>query len=684
MSNFVLQSININNFRSIKKQTFSLKEGLFAVVGKNNDNNTSSNNGAGKTSIISALFWALTGSSLNGETLADEVINLQTKKNCKVECVFQTDQGEMRVIRTRKDDELGNSLSLILNDQDLSCHKIADTQERINQIIKVPFDLLKSTIIMTSDMKSRFSDLTPQGRINVLESVRDYSLWAAVREESKLDINELNKEITANSGKIDQLSGSIITYKELLSKTISDKEKDIESLNTFNYQQEKVNIDSKINELVLQKKDVNATLLSLDSTPYKNIISELQSQKDNILLNNNNDSEIRNTYKLKLDNVEQDINTLNNNILNIKSEISTLEFKKNIANQELSTINDWFVNDTCPTCHQKLNRTENDIVINTKRKDELIQELNNINSNLEILQNNLSQLTNIDSVNLNNLKISINNELNIELAKDKEIQQSLVSDLVDKIKQQEDTILNVENKIRDNNNLLNQIDKSIAEYENKALILKTNYETLVEKVNNIDNQITEYSNKITELNNQSQALTEKNQQLNKEKQLFDYYYQQLGPRGSLRPWLLSKDINYLNVCIKKYAKRFFENIDIYLTKPTIENNSMDIIVDCGSGIIKPVSCLSGGERKRVDLCIQLGLYDLIKSTSLFDINFVCFDEIESALDGDGIRTLIDIIDERKEIIPTILWITNRSEVMECIPNRINVTKTNGFSEVSYE
>ena len=111
---------------------------------------------------------------------------------------------------------------------------------------------------------------------------------------------------------------------------------------------------------------------------------------------------------------------------------------------------------------------------------------------------------------------------------------------------------------------------------------------------------------------------------------------------------------------------------------------MDIIVDCGRGIIKPVSCLSGGERKRVDLCIQLGLYDLIKSTSLFDINFVCFDEIESALDGDGIRTLIDIIDERKDIIPTILWITNRSEVMECIPNRINVTKTNGFSEVTYE
>lgn len=684
MSNFVLQSININNFRSIKKQSFHLKEGLFAVVGKNNDNNTSSNNGAGKTSIISALFWALTGSSLNGETLADEVINLQTKKNCKVECVFQTDQGEMRVIRTRKDDELGNSLSLILNDQDLSCHKIADTQERINQIIKVPFDLLKSTIIMTSDMKSRFSDLTPQGRINVLESVRDYSLWAAVREESKIDINELNKEISANSVKIDQLSGSISTYRELLNKTITEKNKDIENLNNFNYQQEKAIIENKNRELYNQRTNYVAELNSLDVLTHKNALSELCAQKDNILWNNNNDTAIREKYKSKLDELDQQISEFRNKVVDLKTEVSTLEFQRNTTNQELTTINNWFINDTCPTCHQKLNRTDNDIKLNTDKRDTLNQNLNSIVEKIDLLNNQILQLNSIDIVNLEELKVKVNNELSSELAKDKENQNNLVSDLVNKIRQEEEIISTIENKIIDINNTINLLDRSISENDTNLKLLENNYNTLVNKVNSVDSQINEYSNKIKELDIESQELVDKNKQLEKEKQLFDYYYQQLGPRGSLRPWLLSKDINYLNICIKKYAKRFFEDIDIYLTKPTIENNSMDIIVDCGRGIIKPVSCLSGGERKRVDLCIQLGLYDLIKSTSLFDINFVCFDEIESALDGDGIRTLIDIIDERKDIIPTILWITNRSEVMECIPNRINVTKTNGFSEVTYE
>ena len=171
--NFKITKLEIENFRSIQdKVTLSLKPGLFSIEGINYTE-TNSTNGCGKSTLISALFWAFTGSSLTNEVLADEGVNLKTNKNCRVSVYIETEKDEIKVTRVRKDVDKGNNLMLEINGQDLSCHKVADTQDRINKLIKIPFDLLKNTIIMTSGMESAFSGLTPQQRINTLESIRD-------------------------------------------------------------------------------------------------------------------------------------------------------------------------------------------------------------------------------------------------------------------------------------------------------------------------------------------------------------------------------------------------------------------------------------------------------------------------------------------------------------------------------
>ena len=159
----------------------NLKSGLFSIEGINYTE-TNSTNGCGKSTLISALFWAFTGSSLTNEVLADEVVNLKTNKNCRVSVYIETEKDEIRITRVRKDVDKGNNLFLEINGQDLSCHKVADTQDRINKLIKIPFDLLKNTIIMTSNMSSAFSSLTPQQRINTLESIRDYAIGERVRD----------------------------------------------------------------------------------------------------------------------------------------------------------------------------------------------------------------------------------------------------------------------------------------------------------------------------------------------------------------------------------------------------------------------------------------------------------------------------------------------------------------------
>ena len=216
--NFRITKLEIENFRSIQnKVTLTLKSGLFSIEGINYTE-TNSTNGSGKSTLISALFWALTGSSLTNEVLADEVVNLKVNKNCHVSVYIATDKDEIKVTRVRKDTEHGNNLFLEINGQDLSCHKVADTQDRINKLIKIPFSLLRNTIIMTSGMDSAFSSLTPQQRIQTLESIRDYSIWERIRDEANKDSKEYSNQITSNESEINVLKGRISTYKEFLEK----------------------------------------------------------------------------------------------------------------------------------------------------------------------------------------------------------------------------------------------------------------------------------------------------------------------------------------------------------------------------------------------------------------------------------------------------------------------------------
>lgn len=84
MTKFSIKKVEIQNFRSIKdKVKLNVKPGLYTIEGINCDE-PNSKNGAGKSSIISAIYWCLTGTTLTNEVLADEVINEISGKDCLV------------------------------------------------------------------------------------------------------------------------------------------------------------------------------------------------------------------------------------------------------------------------------------------------------------------------------------------------------------------------------------------------------------------------------------------------------------------------------------------------------------------------------------------------------------------------------------------------------------------------
>lgn len=639
--NFKILRLEIENFRSIQsKVTLNLKSGLFSIEGINYTE-TNSTNGCGKSTLISALFWCLTGNSLTNEALADDVINLKVGKNCKVVVYLQADKDEIKITRVRKDSEYNNNLFLEINGQDLSCHKVADTQDRINKLIKIPFDLLRSTIIMTSGMESAFSSMTPQQRIQTLESIRDYSIWEKIRDEANKDIKAYNEEINTNLAQINKLDGSVSVYTKMLSTTeekynqlVSSFNKDliIQSINNMNLELDKITTQIAEKELEIN----NFNKVSFDD-------KEIKSQMDKLV----NDS---NELKLQIQ-VEKN---------KIDNEIQQLKFSEANLIREISVLDKWFTNDTCPTCGRKLDRTEEEIVNKNK-------ELLDLNNNLSLIKNQIidknAQLSN--NTNADN----INNILNENRNKYNKLQQILDDEKAKEI-----------NKNQEYQNLLNTLTSlKNLENNNKLEIQKANavIDSHDSQLQELNNSITEYKTEIDRLITNKVEFETKNEELGIKKTLSDFYYKLLGTKGELRPYLLSKDIAYLNNRMQFYIGRFFKNTEVSLL---LNNASIDIKIQA-DGIVKNMSSLSGGEKKRVDISIQLALYDLIQTVSQSRFNLLCLDEIESQLDPIGCEQLIEIIEDKAENIETVWWITNHPSVKENISSKILVKKILGKTEV---
>ena len=639
--NFKITKLEIENFRSIQdKVTLNLKSGLFSIEGINYTE-TNSTNGCGKSTLISALFWAFTGSSLTNEVLADEVVNLKTNKNCRVSVYVETEKDEIRITRVRKDVDKGNNLFLEINGQDLSCHKVADTQDRINKLIKIPFDLLKNTIIMTSNMSSAFSSLTPQQRINTLERIRDYSIWERVRDEANRDIKLYNTEISNNNSEINTIEGSISVYNKMVNSTN-------EKRNSLIFSFDKNKIESDI------------SLLKKVSQDIENKILLKQTEIDNFDKSVFDDSDIKNQM-LKL---VEDSNQLKLQIKDIKNkaewEVKELQYSISSIDRDISVINKWFTDDTCPTCGRKLDRTQIEIDSKTAELTDLKNKKSDLESQVELKSKNLAN--NVAEMEINRV-IENNRKSYSELQLRLEHEQQL-----EREKNQNYTSLNnqlseLKQKLNTNNSEIDRLNSSLNNYDSQLV--------------GFDTDIDSYSKEIERLNDNKIDLEKTNKELEAKKSLSDFYYKLLGAKGELRPYLLSKDIAYLNNKMQCYINRFFKNTEVTLL---LNNAAIDIKIQA-DGVTKSISSLSGGEKKRVDISIQLALYDLIQTVSQSKFNLLCLDEIESQLDPIGCEQLIEIIEDKSENIETVWWITNAPQVKENIPRKILVKKILGKTEV---
>ena len=146
-------------------------------------------------------------------------------------------------------------------------------------------------------------------------------------------------------------------------------------------------------------------------------------------------------------------------------------------------------------------------------------------------------------------------------------------------------------------------------------------------------------------------------------------------RRDFRGYLLTNIISYIDNKAKDYCNTVFGTKELSLS---LNGNALEITY-CG----KAFDGLSGGEKQRVDLIIQLAIRDLLTSYLDLSANILVLDEITDFLDKRSCKAVMQLLEKELQTVESVFIISHHAEELEIpIDSEVRVIKNKqGISEV---
>jgi DNA repair exonuclease SbcCD ATPase subunit len=211
-----IKQLQIKNFLSVQKAHINFDEfdGLTVIKGKNLD--TGGSNGAGKSTIVEAVYFALTGKTLRKSTEAS-LVNSQAKKGLEVAVQFEKSDGtEVWVSRSKKP----TKMQITIDGQDVTAGHRDGSQARLDEIIGAPHKVLAASMFFGQSNDLNFLDASPTVKREIIrnflnlddlfsmrDSIRDFkSNYNSEIKQCDTLINECIKDIESIQSKIDKVN----------------------------------------------------------------------------------------------------------------------------------------------------------------------------------------------------------------------------------------------------------------------------------------------------------------------------------------------------------------------------------------------------------------------------------------------------------------------------------------------
>ena len=606
------KNIHIENFLSFGTADLLLDRGNYVLVKGENENpvDNAESNGSGKSAIFDAIVWALTGTTTRE---CKNVSNINSDNGAKVTLQFNVDDCEYGVTRTKDYKPLGSTLKIIRNGEDVSGKGIRDSEKLLNEYLPdLTSSFLGSVIILGQGLPQRFSNNTPSGRKDVLEKLSKSDFMIDDLKQKVADRKtQLQKLIRENEDKLLTLT----TSKARLLKQEDSMNRYLQELPDKHDLQERIDTYNREVEELLREVEGKEQKLESEST------TELSKEKECKLLQLSSlNSSMYSELEEKKSEYKEQINELSERKQSLRSYIRTNEN----------------IRDVCPTCGQKLIGVEKPSV--DKERQELIE-----------VETSLFDLSDKRDSELNVIKESYKK-------KSKELEdaiQQLGTDILQKSKVQSELKSSIEvlqKSIEERKYRVASLVGQMDALEENAVRYNQELTSICDQLNEIEKEILYYTNEQGPLNRRSEIISKMNTILSRD----------------FRGYLLTNVINYISDRAKFYSMQVFGNGNIGFQ---LAGNAIEISFDN-----KEYSNLSGGEKQRVDLIIQLSIRDMLCRFMGFSSNIIVLDEFIDGLDAKGCEQILGLIAKNLTDVGTVYIITHHSSVAIPTDDEIIVVK----------
>lgn len=157
-------------------------------------------NGAGKSSLLDALTWALFGQGTKGRDLDNYVTRGEPEGRVELEFVLR---GEAyRVVRARNAAKGKSILEFFIQDSDgwraLSGKTIADTQRIIEETLRMDYRTFTSSALVLQGQSDSFTaNMTDQERKEALGRILGLDLWDRLQERAREQVRARKAQVQA-------------------------------------------------------------------------------------------------------------------------------------------------------------------------------------------------------------------------------------------------------------------------------------------------------------------------------------------------------------------------------------------------------------------------------------------------------------------------------------------------------
>lgn len=275
--NIRFNKIVLDGFMSFDHEELDLNNlGVVQVKGRNHYEPLAESNGSGKSAIIEAIIWNLTGYTSRGATL---VSNLILNKGVYVKLDLNIDDHNYIITRSKNHCDLGTDLNIIKDDTDISGSTFTKSKEILKLELgsNLDYDILTSIIILSQGLPGRLSILKPTARKSRLEELSrtdqyldelSTKLSEAISNINS-EMNDIKSKIVDCSTKISSSQFNINNSKSRIDQ-INDKASGLIDEDTFNDYENNIipSLNDKVNDLSKRIYDID---LQVSDLTNKNI-----------------------------------------------------------------------------------------------------------------------------------------------------------------------------------------------------------------------------------------------------------------------------------------------------------------------------------------------------------------------------------------------------------------------------